>query len=97
MREIARDSGLGYRQMYYRMRKVGVSAERKVTAKVRAMRGRLLSPEDSMSFSLLSPQERAVAIAMIVNDLRAKRSKEISRMRGVRRHQQALIDDCACR
>lgn len=86
MREIAKASGLGYRQMYYRMRKVGVSAERK--GKERGIRGRFLSPEDSRNLSLLSQSERAAVIRMIVNDLRAKHSKEISRMRSARRLQQ---------
>lgn len=71
MRDIAKASGLGYRQMYYHLAKVGLRAGRKGTAKVRAMRGRLLSPEDSIVLASLSPKAREAAIGMIVNELRA--------------------------
>jgi hypothetical protein len=71
MQQIAKTSGLSYRQMYYHLGKVGVRAGRRDTAKVRAMRGRLLSPEDSIVLASLSPKAREAAIGMIVNDLRA--------------------------
>jgi hypothetical protein len=83
MREIARASGLSYRQIYCRMRKVGVRTERKGN-NVKP-RGRLLSAEDSASFLLLSPNERATVIGVIVDELRAKESKAIGRMRGLHR------------
>lgn len=83
MREIAKASGLSYRQMYYHMGKVGVNAKRKRTSKLRTLRGRLLSSEDSARLSLLSSEERAAAIGMVVNTLRAGQSRAISRMRGV--------------
>lgn len=83
MREISKASGLSYRQMYYHMGKVGVKADRKRTSTVRAMRGRLLSPEDSVRLSLLTNDERAAVIGMVVNDLRARQSQAISRMRNV--------------
>lgn len=81
MHEIATTSGLSYRQMYYHMGKVGVRPERRRTARVLSMRGRLLSPEDTVRLSLLSNEERAAVIGMVVNDLRAGQSQAISRMR----------------
>lgn len=83
MREIAKASGLSYRQMYYHLGKVGVAAGRKRSPQLLAMRGKLLSPEDSARLSLLSSDERAAVIGMVVNDLRAERLSTISRMRSL--------------
>lgn len=83
MRDIAEASGLSDRQMYYHLEKVGLRAERQRTYKVRAMRGKLLSREDSVRLGLLPRDERTAVIGMIVNNLRASQSRAISRMRCV--------------
>ena len=81
MREIAKTAGLSYRQMYYHMGKVGVRAARKARNRLSSLRGRLLSSDQSTSFSMLSERDRAAAIEMVVNDMRAKQSRQIARMR----------------